>query len=349
MELQGDFVASHGFRGFRNRGLSIRRTVLDATLLESARGAGARVREGVRVHDLDLAADGRVTGVVTGGPGAPMVLRAPLVIGADGLRSVVARRAGLGAHGRWPRRVALVTHYEGVRDMAPYGEMHVFPGDYIGLASVGGGVTNVALVMQAAQARALAGDAAGFLDRRLARTPHLARRLAGAVRTTPVLPVGTFNWRARPAWRPGLALVGDAADFFDPFTGEGIYAALRGGELLCSYAFAAVRDAGPRAAGIALAAYERSRRHEFGGKWMVERAIASAVAVPALIDHAARALARRKDLADLLVGVTGDFVPAREVLRVGYILPLILAGFSRHPGATARTRDDQPMVVPDQR
>lgn len=326
--LQGDFVAAHGYHGFRDRGIAIRRTVLDATLLARARTLGARVCEETRVRDLVRDAGGRVTGVVaTGADGATRTLTAPLVIGADGLRSVVARRAGLGKHGWWPRRLALVTHYEGVRAMTSWGEMHVFPGDYIGLSRVGRTETNVALVMPARRAPELKGDAAGFLERRLAREADLAARLSGARRTTPVLPVGTFNWRARRACAPGVALVGDAADFFDPFTGEGIYAALRGAELLCSYAFAAVRDRAPRAHAIALAAYDRARRHAFGGKWAVERAIASAVAVPALINHAARALARRKDLADLLVGVTGDFVPAREVLRARYILPLILSGF----------------------
>ena len=45
--FQGDFAARHGFRGYRDRGLALRRTLLDAMLLDAARGAGARVREGV--------------------------------------------------------------------------------------------------------------------------------------------------------------------------------------------------------------------------------------------------------------------------------------------------------------
>jgi flavin-dependent dehydrogenase len=116
--------------------------------------------------------------------------------------------------------------------------------------------------------------------------------------------------------------VGDAADFFDPFTGEGIYAALRGGELLVPHLLDALAD--PARGDAALAAYERERRRAFRAKWLVERLVGAAVGLPPLLDHAARALARRKDMADLLVGVTGDFVPPREVLRPGYLLRLLL-------------------------
>src|SRR5678816_73351 len=35
--IAGDFIADHGFRGFRDRGLSVRREVLDAILLDCAR------------------------------------------------------------------------------------------------------------------------------------------------------------------------------------------------------------------------------------------------------------------------------------------------------------------------
>jgi hypothetical protein len=59
----------------------------------------------------------------------------------------------------------------------------------------------------------------------------------------------------------------------------------------------------------------------------VERLIGLAVGAPALMNHAARVLARRRDLADLLVGVTGDFVPAGAVLHPRFLLPLLIPGF----------------------
>src|SRR3954471_19676283 len=84
--IKGDFVAAHGFRGYRDRGLSVRREVLDAILIDRARAAGAEVVEGVRVTDVLKSDNGRVAGVATLVDGARGELRAPIIIAADGLR-----------------------------------------------------------------------------------------------------------------------------------------------------------------------------------------------------------------------------------------------------------------------
>ena len=78
------------------------------------------------------------------------------------------------------------------------------------------------------------------------------------------------------------------------------------------------------AADGALARYHRARRTEFAGKWIVERLIGAAVGWAPAMNYFSRTLAARKDMADLLVGVTGDFVPPREVLRARYLLRLLL-------------------------
>jgi menaquinone-9 beta-reductase len=320
--IVGRFRAVRGYVPWQPHGLALRRRVLDALLLERARAAGARVVEGARVADLERDGAGRVVGVRgTDAEGTHRSWRAPLVVGADGLRSVVARRLGLAHTARWPRRVALVTHYRGVEGLGLSGEMHVEADGYVGVARVDAGLANVAVVVPAARARAMAGDPAAFLERWIAARPHLAPRFAGAERVGPVRAVGPFAAHARSGWAPGAALVGDAADFFDPFTGEGMYAALRGGELLADYAREAARGS-PHAADAALAEYDRRRRREFSGKWTVERLVGLAVAFPPLVERAARALSRRPDMADTFVGVTGDFVPAREVLRPGYVARL---------------------------
>src|SRR4051812_5011541 len=313
--IAGDFLASHGFRGFRDRGLSVRREILDDILVDCARAHGARVTEGVRVTGLATDAKGRVTGVTT----LDSTIKARLVVGADGLRSVVARRLGLARAQRWPRRLALVTHYSGVADVGEHGEMHVERDGYVGIADVGNGLTTVALVVPARRSREISGDRARFLHEWVMSRSHLAPRFAAAERATPVVATGPFASHSRRAWAPGAALVGDAADFFDPFTGEGIYAALRGGELLGEWARESLSANTERVADQALASYDAARRTEFGGKWLVERVIGAVVGAAPLINRVALRLAARKDLADLLIGVTGNFVPAREVIKVGYV------------------------------
>jgi flavin-dependent dehydrogenase len=205
------------------------------------------------------------------------------------------------------------------------GEMHVHRDGYVGLANVGGGATNVAVVIPQSRAREIGVDRAAYVDNWVRRRPQLAARFTGAERVSPVHTTGPFASRVSRAWAPGAALVGDAADFFDPFTGEGIYAALRGGEMLAPFALAALAASHHRASNDALAGYDAARRAEFSGKWAVERLVGTAVAWSPLINRAAHVLSRRKDMADLLVGVTGDFVPAREVLRPGYLLRLLFA------------------------
>ncbi|HVF40481.1 MAG TPA: NAD(P)/FAD-dependent oxidoreductase [Gemmatimonadaceae bacterium] len=325
--IHGEFEASHGFRGYRDRGLAVRRTILDDILLRNAKAAGACVEEGTRVIDVVRDARGSVTGVsTTGGSQAPRTMSAQIVIGADGLRSVVGRRLGLIRVSSWPRRIALVTHYSGVEGIRDFGEMHVNRGGYCGLASVGSGLTNVAVVVPVSRAADIAADRTDFLDTWIAERPRIAARLANASRVDAVRATGPFASSARHAWAPGAALVGDAADFFDPFTGEGIYAALRGGEMLAPHiAEALSRNDRGLDMNAPLRAYDRERRAEFSGKWKVERMIGAGVAFPALINRAATVLSNRRDMADLLVGVVGDFVPAREVLRPAYLLKMLFA------------------------
>ena len=340
----GRYAEAIGFRGFRDRGLALRRTVLDGLLLDRARELGATVREGVRVtalrHDTAVRANGLD---IVDGDGRLRFVGASVVVGADGLRSMVSRRLGLVTVRRAQRRLALVTHFVGVDGLGDVGEMHVEHDGYVGLADVGGGVTNVAVVVPASRARGAAGDPASFIDEWIRKRPQLAPRFRRAVRVTKVLATGPFASAVRRAWAPGAAVVGDAADFFDPFTGEGIYAALRGAELLAPRITDALAAHSARAADASLAAYDADRVREFRGKWAVERMIGAAVSFPALMNIAARSLALRPWMANTIVGVTGDFVPPANVLRAGFLLRLMLPWtVGGVPASAALTSSERP-------
>src|SRR5689334_17910441 len=98
----GEF-AGCSVKGFRDRGLSVRREILDDILLGAARREDVDVRESTHVVDV-IRDGGRVRGVRTIDN---REITADLVVGADGLRSVIARRLALARSARWPRRYAL--------------------------------------------------------------------------------------------------------------------------------------------------------------------------------------------------------------------------------------------------
>jgi flavin-dependent dehydrogenase len=191
---------------------------------------------------------------------------------------------------------------------------------YVGLAPVGRGLTNVAVVVDMDRVtRHGAVDA--WFDDLLGRFPTVASRVARGERMTPVRSAGPFaRWTPR-ATADRVLLVGDAADFYDPFTGEGIYAALRGAEMAAERAIPALES--DRLTAAALAPYDAARRREFWGKWLVERIVSYVVSRPRLFDRVAARYARKPSLADLLVGVTGDFVPPTQVLKPSYLWQLV--------------------------
>ena len=92
---------------------SVRRSLLDSILAEAAAQAGAEVRTWASVSGL-LEHDGRVVGVRYTENGKQRELRAPLVVGADGRHSTVARLCGARRYNVTPnQRLLYWAYFEG--------------------------------------------------------------------------------------------------------------------------------------------------------------------------------------------------------------------------------------------
>jgi geranylgeranyl reductase family protein len=306
----------------REPGFAVRRCAFDKALLDRAREAGAEVREGVRVTDL-VFQHGRVAGVVAedeDAAGGGRVIEARLVAGADGRRSRVARRLGLLREHPRLRKFAVRGHWEGVADLTDHGEMHVVAGGYCGVAPLSATRANLAFVLDEREMAPAAGDLEGFYRNELRRRwPRLQERIVEARLLEPPRAIGPLALCARRLSVPGALLVGDAAGFYDPFTGEGVTLALRSAEIAAEVA----HDALGRDRFDGLGEYDRRRHEATRHKFLLNRILQHVVARPALSNLVARRLRQRPDLADQLVGIAGDFIPARTALGPRFLFELL--------------------------
>jgi geranylgeranyl reductase family protein len=299
--------------------LSITRARLDPILLELARNGGATFLPNFQACDL-LWQGGRVTGVVGRLGATHGHFRAPLVIGADGRQSVVARRIGAVRQHRGLDRMAVVAHLRGVRREDEIGEIFLARGRYAILNPIGTGLTNLGLVVDR-RALTRGVDPRRILWDMAASFPGLADRLGAAEAVAPVRCLGPLAHRATRLAVPGALLVGDAAGFLDPFTGEGIYAALRSAELASRVALA--QDPAR--------AYAETWRREFLPKWRLAFWLQRAVRRPWCAELLAVFLAGAPARVATLMAAFGDMLPSDDLRPV----PLLwrLAGLSGGPAS----------------
>lgn len=301
--------------------LATPRRILDATLVDHARASGAKVVEGAKVEGMVMR-DGKAGGVVVRSGGKVQEEQSRLVVGADGVHSAIVRSLGLAAPLRWPQNLGLVAHYRGYKGLDSWGEMHVSARGYAGLAPLSNGLLNVGLVMpMRAASDKVEGGANGRFEAFANSFPQVAQVLSGATRVTSVRGVGPLGSRVRRTTGAGYMLVGDAAGFFDPFTGEGVYKALRGAELASQVAADALEcdDLSPRS----LAKYSAQRRREFGAKELVCKLVQVFVGIPPAMNYVASRLSERAAPRKVLTGVLGDFTDARAALSPMYLWSLL--------------------------
>jgi flavin-dependent dehydrogenase len=301
------------------------RAVLDPALLALAGSAGVDVRPGIAVRGI-VPADrmGFPVRVSLGAPsGHPTEASARLVVGADGIRSVVARSLGVARPARLASRIGLTVHLaDRAKDAPRDGRMRILRDGYVGIAPVPRGRVNVGIVLGQSWRRALAeAGAQRVVDRIVAAipaTPDDPAEWRTGARCDAIAGAAPIGHRVTRRAGPGWYLVGDAAGFLDPFTGEGLHRALVSAELAAAAIDAEL--AGRQAAG---GDYERAMRDGFAAKDRVSWLVQAFLGRPALFEYAARRLADRAAVRETVGLVMGDLLPAERALDPRLLVSLL--------------------------
>lgn len=229
-------------------------TIEDSVLHDAMRRA-VREAPGVRVlapaqcesidadrNDVRIALDGG------------SVLRARLVVGADGARSFVREQAGIAASERDYGQVAVVANFECAKPHANRALQWFQGGPVLALLPLPGRRVSMIWSLPAAEAARLSAlDAPGLC----AALEEATRSELGAFSV--VTPPRSYPLRRLAARRlvaPRVALVGDAAHVIHPLAGQGLNLGLQDARVLGAALSARVRDVGDPAL---LRAYERGR------------------------------------------------------------------------------------------
>jgi 2-polyprenyl-6-methoxyphenol hydroxylase-like FAD-dependent oxidoreductase len=277
-----------------------RRTVLDKLLVDAVREAGAEVREACNVDDI-LVDNGRVVGIRCG----EREEHAPIVIGADGRNSRVAKAVGATPYNTKPRlEYAYYTYFSGLpcRDI----ENYIRPDRGFGVAPTNDGLTMIVMGWPYAEANAFKSDVAGNFYKTLEQVPSFAARVAGARQVAPFLGGAVPAWFRKP-YGDGYALVGDAGYNKDPITAQGITDAFHDAER-CVRAIDSWLGGGT-SFDAAMSAWHRERDSRVAGMYEFTAQMATLAPPPPEMQHLLEAVSHNQDSMNGFVSVIAGTIP----------------------------------------
>ncbi|MFD9220733.1 NAD(P)/FAD-dependent oxidoreductase [Streptomyces sp. NPDC060064] len=256
VRLEGSLLPEDGY----STTYAPRRFVLDPILADAAVAAGAEFREGCTVTGLLREGD-RVAGVkYKTADGDEFTERAHLVVGADGMRSVVARLVEAPKIIENPPMTC--TYYSYWEGLPAHFELYERPGRWIGVVPTNDGRTLVMTYFPQSEFQQVRTDAqSAYLDAIRTTAPELSERMSSARQVERLYGTGEqLNFMRQPSG-PGWALVGDAAHHKDSIAARGITDAFLQAQMLTDHIGEDLHD--PTALAAACHRYARDLQEKF--------------------------------------------------------------------------------------
>jgi geranylgeranyl reductase family protein len=308
------------------KGFVIRRKHFDAFLFEKAKKTGNRTIEGFSVTDI-LTENGQVCGVKgKTANGEETEFRGKIILGADGYKSIVARKTGLYEHDPEHWVVALRCYYKNVKDLTDQIELHyvdeVIPG-YFWIFPLENGYANIGIGMLHKYIKQKNIDLNTALMNTI-HSPVFQKRFKDAEpMEKPVgwnLPVGS---KRRKSYGPGFMLLGDAAGLIDPFTGEGIGNALYSAKFAVETAHEAIRSEDQRES--FLSRYEDHLWKVIGNELKISTKLQKIGRYRFLLNLVINKAARNPEVSNIIAGMLANEVPRKRLANPLFYLRILFA------------------------
>lgn len=309
--LTEETIVPHNRRAFSGttNALACPRVVTDKVLRDAAEAAGVRVIENFNVRQVLRGREGFCGVSGRDASGETQTIRAKVVVGADGTHSVLARDMDVVKPIPRLQRLALVTHYRS--EAGGSGVTMHLPADRsdacCGVGSPCGpdGTRNVNIVVPQSEAPRMAGRRQEYFEERLRRSfPAVWDEVQSSIQIGSLRSVGCFGHHTRRATDDGAVLAGDAATFIHPFTGEGVYFALRGAQLAAEAVSGALERGD--VSRHSLSVYDARRRAELLPRYHLCDLVQRVVHSPVLLGWGAERLRRSAPLTERLLRAVGD-------------------------------------------
>ena len=235
------FSISPKMAGETSYAYQVERSRFDQILLDHARHMGVDVREQHAVTDV-IDNEGRVRGVCyTDAEGNTGTIRAKYVADASGNKSRIYQQAGAERqYSEFFRSLALFGYFEGGKRLPEPNSGNIlcaaFDSGWFWYIPLSPTLTSVGAVVRHELASKIQGDPEKALTSLIAECPMISDYLRDAKRVTDgqygqLRVRKDYSYANTKFWRPGMALVGDAACFVDPIFSSGVHLATYGAML----------------------------------------------------------------------------------------------------------------------